>query len=85
MATNAKDAKGMMLRAISCDLFLMQGVWSRFFPLYKKLSQFQKKGTLGEIRSVNVSFGFNDTEMIPRLHDPALAGGALLDIGIYCV
>ena len=54
MAINQKDAQAMIKTARKKNLFLMQGVWSRFFPLYEKLRKLKNNGTLGEIRTVNV-------------------------------
>jgi dihydrodiol dehydrogenase / D-xylose 1-dehydrogenase (NADP) len=85
MTLNAADAKEVIDAARSKGVFFMQGVWSRFFPLYEKIRNLKQDGTFGEIRTLNVTFGFNDTELIPRLHEPSLAGGAILDIGVYCV
>jgi predicted dehydrogenase len=44
------------------------------------------EGAIGEVRMLNVDFGFR-TELDPasRLFDPRLGGGALLDVGVYCV
>ena len=83
---NAADAAELHAVARQNNRFFLHGVWSRFFPAYRELAQMVRDGDLGEIRSVNVAFGFNnDAEQTPRLQLPSLGGGALLDIGIYIV
>ena len=86
MALNADDAAQVLAEARKRKLFFVQGVWSRFFPAYKRLSELIRSGALGEVRAVQCSFGFNDDDtQTPRLQRRELAGGALLDIGIYAV
>lgn len=36
----------------------MEGIWSRFNPIYEKLRQELKAGTIGEIRQIIVHFGY---------------------------
>lgn len=69
-------------------LFMMEAVWTRFFPLSREVVQFLKDGKLGEIKRVTADFSFwNDVEAEfgtqHRMVNMALAGGALLDLGIY--
>jgi predicted dehydrogenase len=83
---NAKQAKEVIALARKKKLFIMDAVWSRCLPAYDELRKLLAKGTLGDIRMVTVDFGFNFVfDPKDRLFDPALAGGALLDIGIYAV
>ena len=66
--------------------FLMEAVWMRFNPLVQRLAEVVRAGELGEIRSLSAAFGFRATyDPASRLWDPALGGGALLDLGIYTV
>lgn len=81
---NEADARELHAVAKERGLFFLHGVWSRFFPTYRELSKLIKEGSLGEVRTVSVAFGFNNDEgQAPRLQLPELGGGALLDIGIY--
>ena len=83
---NAKQAKEVIALARKKNLFLMDAVWSRCLPAYAELRSMLARGTLGDIRMVTVDFGFNFVHNPKdRLFDPKLAGGALLDIGIYGV
>lgn len=83
---NAAEARRLVGLARKRDLFLMEGMWTRFFPLMGRLRRMLSDGTLGEPRMLVVDFGFR-AEMDPasRLFDPKLGGGAMLDVGVYCV
>lgn len=55
-------------------------------PLYKKLSEMMQAGQLGSLKMIQASFGsYKDYDMNNRFFNPALAGGALLDIGVYAL
>jgi len=85
-ATNAKQAAEMIAKAREQNVFLMEALWTKFLPHYQKTMEMVHSNQLGAIRSVLVNFGFAPTPPVPqRLFDPALAGGTLLDIGIYNV
>lgn len=83
---NAAEARRLAGLARERGLFLMEGMWTRFFPLMGRLRAVISDGTIGEPRMVAVDFGFR-AEMDPssRLFDPGLGGGAMLDVGVYCV
>ena len=66
----------------------MEAVWTRFFPLSREVCDVVKEGKLGDIKRVFADFSFwNDVEKEfgsqHRMVNPDLAGGALLDLGIY--
>jgi len=83
---NAAEAERVVELAMEKGLFLMEGMWTRFFPLMEKVRRLVSEGAIGEVRMLNVDFGFRtDLDPASRLFDPALGGGALLDVGVYCV
>jgi len=85
-AVNARQAKEMISLAQSKKVFLMEALWTKFLPHQQLMEKMVMEGKIGEIRSVLVNFGFRPYDPVPpRLFDPALAGGSLLDIGIYNV
>ncbi|HEX6170541.1 MAG TPA: Gfo/Idh/MocA family oxidoreductase [Chitinophagaceae bacterium] len=85
-AINSRQAKEMIRIANERKIFLMEALWTKFLPHYKKLQELLEQKTLGDIKSVLVNFGFKTTDQSPkRLFDPLLGGGTLLDIGIYNV
>ncbi len=86
IALNARQVSEMSQTAQKAGLFLMEALWTRFFPFMHDLVAFKESGQLGKIVMVEADFGFKAPfKPESRLFDPALGGGALLDIGIYPV
>lgn len=82
-ATLAQTAELIKLAGTQ-KLFLMEALWTRTNPLLRKAAEIAKSGELGPIRHVEVSFGFRFTgDDDHRLVNPDLAGGAILDLGVY--
>lgn len=81
---NALEAQEVVSLAREKGLFLMEAVWTRFFPLMARLRSMLADGAIGEVRMLHADFGFR-TGFNPegRLFKPALGGGALLDVGVY--
>src|SRR6187549_1897824 len=85
-AINSRQAKEMIKTAKERKVFLMEALWTKFLPHYKKLQELLQQKALGDIKSMLVNFGFKTSDKSPRrLFDPLLGGGTLLDIGIYNV
>lgn len=85
-ALNYKQASEMIEFAKAQRVFLMEAFWTRFLPHYRKMKQMIADGKVGAIQYINAEFGFKPTPPISqRMYDPALGGGALLDIGVYPV
>ncbi len=83
-AVTAADFDEMAACARKNGTFLMEAVWTRFFPIVDKLNSIIEAGTIGEVRLFQSSFSFrNEPDQVPRLYLPELAGGALLDTGVY--
>ena len=62
----------------------MEGMWMRCNPTIRRVRQLLGTGALGEVRQVRADLGFVvDKPPTDRLLDPALGGGALLDMGVY--
>ena len=81
---NANEAAQVIGVARDKKVFLMEAMWTRFIPLMGKVRELVKDGAIGEIRMVQADFGFRaGFNPKSRLFDPALGGGALLDVGIY--
>lgn len=81
---NAQEAAALIDLARAKDLFLMEGMWARFFPGMVRVRELLASGVIGEARMLQTDFGFR-TDVNPegRLFSPALAGGGLLDVGVY--
>jgi predicted dehydrogenase len=83
---NAAEAERVVELAREKGLFIMEGMWTRFFPLMEEVRRLVAEGAIGEVRMLNVDFGFRaDPDPASRLFDQRLGGGALLDVGVYCV
>lgn len=82
--TNHMDAIKLYSLAKEKNLFIMEALWIEFLPAYKKIKEIINNKIIGDIKDITVSYGFdtNDDRKI-RKFDSNLAGGALLDIGIY--
>ena len=64
----------------------MEAMWTRCFPAMLKLREWMDGGALGQLKQLTADFSYRSTpEEKPRLFDPTLGGGALLDVGIYTV
>ncbi len=57
LGMNVKETREMLQLAKSKNLFLMEAIWSRFFPVYRQLRKQIENGDLGEILHVLVTFG----------------------------
>lgn len=86
---NAAQAKKLVALAREKNLFLMEAVWTRYFPLSIYVRETIESGKIGHVSRV---FAENSTANDPeatwpnnqhRMVNPDLAGGALLDLGIY--
>ena len=65
----------------------MDAFWTRFFPGMAKLRELLAEQVIGDVMLVQVDFGYRTGKIMPesRIYNPDLAGGALLDVGSYCV
>jgi predicted dehydrogenase len=85
-AVNAKQAQAMVDAAARNSVALMEAMWARFLPHYAKVREIVDSGVLGPILSIHADHGQRLADQgIARLIEPDLAGGALLDLGIYPV
>ena len=84
LTVNAAQSKELMLLAKSKNLFLMEAVWTRFLPIYTQVKSWLDSGVIGEVKSLDSNFGFcMPKDLDDRMYNHDLAGGALLDMGIY--
>jgi len=83
-AINYREASEMIEYAKVQNTFIMEAFWTRLLPHYIKMKELIAQGKLGKIKYLNAEFGFKPVPPFPaRLYEPALGGGALLDIGVY--
>lgn len=80
---NARDTRELAELAREKKLFLMEAMWTRFFPVTKKVRQWLNEGAIGDLQVLRAEFGFGgEHDPKGRLLNPELGGGALLDLGI---
>ncbi len=85
-AVNAKEAQVMIDCAREKKLFLMDAFWTRYFPVMAKLRELLAEKVIGDVMLVQADFGGRGPVVPEKRHfNPDLAGGALLDMGSYCV
>lgn len=85
IAPNRQEAAEMIECARRNGVFLMEAVWTRFFPAAQKLQEILQSGEIGKVWTVQAAFSGNVLSENPpvRLIDPVQAGGGLLDVGVY--
>lgn len=81
---NAKEAEEILTYAKEHNLFVTEAIWTRYMPMRFKLDEIIKSGVIGDISSLTANLGYELTH-IERLQKPELAGGALLDLGVYTI
>ncbi len=81
---NARQAREVVAAARDAGVFCMEAMWSRFLPSVRKAVDLAREGAVGEVRMIQADFGFRAAvNPEARLFNLALAGGGLLDVGIY--
>jgi predicted dehydrogenase len=85
-AMNAWQAREIVDLAESKGLVALEAMWTRYLPHMVRIRELVRTGALGDVRTMIVDHNQNlPKDPQHRLNDPALGGGALLDLGIYPV
>jgi predicted dehydrogenase len=84
LTVNAKYADQLIQTAKEKKCLLMEAMWTAFIPTIEEVKKLISSGEMGDVRHLKADFGFKaEFNAKSRLFDPDLAGGCLLDIGIY--
>jgi len=83
LALSSVQVEAMIKLAREKNLFLMEAFWTRYNPLYVYLRD-EILPKIGPVHLARAAFGFENPG-VPRLTEPELGGGAILDIGVYSV
>ena len=87
LVAHLAEGQRMVALAREKNIFLMEAVWTRFLPIYLTVRAWLQAGEdlgIGPLRGIQSAFCFPATyDADSRLYNPALAGGSLLDLGIY--
>ena len=79
-------AQDLMSLARTREVFLMEAMWMRTNPAVRRIAELVADGAIGDVRHITADFGLaGPFPAEHRLRDPALGGGALLDLGVYPV
>lgn len=84
LTVTAAQAQQLISLAQTHQTFLMEALWSRMLPVYQQVRHWLDAGHIGEVKLVQSNFGFRiERNQDDRLLNPDLAGGVLLDMGVY--
>lgn len=84
LGVNAAQTERMIAKAREKNVFFMEGMWTRFFPAFQIAQEWVRSGRIGQPKMIHAVFGYDDSANKQQWrfrHD--MAGGALLDVGIY--
>ena len=84
VCVNTKQARELAECARQNGVFLMEAMWTRFLPAIAEARKIVESGEIGKVRGVHADFCYSCTPaQEPKIYDNSMAGGALLDVGIY--
>ena len=81
---NAAEAAGLLETARTKGLFITEAIWTRYMPLSHKVKELMESGIIGEPRVLTATLCYM-MEFKERIVRADLCGGALLDLGVYCL
>ncbi len=81
---NAKQAEDLVRMAQENQVFLAEAMWTRYMPMLTTIREVLGSGVIGEPKTLTANLGYV-IDGVDRLQNPALAGGALLDVGVYTI
>ena len=79
---NARQAEEVIAIAEAKGLLLTEAIWTRYMPMRMTINKVIRSGIIGNPTSLSANLGY-PLEHIKRMTRPELAGGALLDLGVY--
>ena len=79
---NATQAEELLKLAEEKQVFIAEAIWTRYLPMSRTIAELVRKGAVGTpyLLSANLGYAITNRERLVR---PELAGGALLDVGVY--
>ncbi|MBO7334446.1 MAG: Gfo/Idh/MocA family oxidoreductase [Lachnospiraceae bacterium] len=81
---NARQAEEILEIAEKKNLLMTEAIWTRYMPSRKLIEDLISSGIIGEVATVFADLSYPISH-IRRTYDPELAGGALLDLGVYSI
>jgi predicted dehydrogenase len=84
LSTSASECQALLDIVAATDGYLMEAMWTWFLPAIRRARAWVEEGRIGELRHVRADFGYpKKYDPHARVYDASLAGGCLLDMGIY--
>ena len=85
LTVSSAECAALTQTASDCNGYLMEGMWTYFLPAVQRARQWVAQGRIGRIRHIKADFGYPQLpfDATRREYDVALAGGCLLEMGIY--
>ncbi|MEM7359037.1 MAG: Gfo/Idh/MocA family oxidoreductase [Pseudomonadota bacterium] len=86
LTVNLFESRQLVDIARQNSVFLMEAMWSKLLPVWQRAKQIIDEGELGQIDFLSANMGYKfEYSPTARLFNPALAGGILMDMGVYTV
>ncbi len=79
---NAGQARELFALAEAEKVFITEAIWVRYMPMLEQIRRELASGSIGEVTMLTANLGYPISQ-VPRMRRPDLAGGALLDVGVY--
>ena len=79
---NAGQAEELLRFARERGVFITEAIWTRYMPLSLQVAELVRNGAIGKPHLLTANLGY-PIRHVERLMRPELAGGALLDVGVY--
>jgi predicted dehydrogenase len=80
----AEQARTLFALAEEKKLLITEAIWTRYMPSRKMIDDIIKSGVIGEVTSLTANLSY-ELDGVERLWTPELAGGALMDLGVYTI
>ncbi|WMC94531.1 Gfo/Idh/MocA family oxidoreductase [Kineothrix sp. MB12-C1] len=81
---NAAQAEALISFAREKNVLIAEAMWTRYMPMLQTIKDVLSSGVIGVPTMLTANLGYV-INGVSRLTDPALAGGALLDVGVYTI
>lgn len=81
---NAVQAQELIALAREKEVFIAEAMWTRYMPMLTTIQEVLGSGIIGDLKTLTANLGYV-IDTVPRLQEPSLAGGALLDVGVYAL
>ena len=79
---NVEQAQKLFDLAKEKKLLITEAIWTRYMPSRKMINDIIESGVIGEVTAVTANLSYTVSH-VERIRKPELAGGALLDVGVY--